>query len=205
MKKFLKIICIALLIIIILAIIHTARNYFIISKLQNSIKKFKYYNNYHSRTISTLGEGIPLEVNYYKKDNKSLQIITRQNGNSLYISKRYDNGDDIKTYIEVGENRAVYINNPEPILYDNITNHLETDTIFQKLFNSLVAKISTADISQKECYMITVPQNVLYIEKSTGLLIKNLVQEQYVNFEYEFNNVDDSIFIEPNINEYEIQ
>ena len=48
-------------------------------------------------------------------------------------------------------------------------------------------------------------KNEIYVEKNTGLLTKSVLNDQVMNREYEFNNVDDSTFIEPNIREYTLQ
>ena len=57
--------------------------------------------------------------------------------------------------------------------------------------------------------------NEAYIEKETGLRIKakegtltdvnGNVADTIVEYYYEFNNVDDSIFTEPDISQYKIQ
>lgn len=43
------------------------------------------------------------------------------------------------------------------------------------------------------------------IEKETGLVRKAVLDEQNVTREYEFENVDDSIFIEPDISQYTLK
>ena len=42
-------------------------------------------------------------------------------------------------------------------------------------------------------------------EKDTGLLIKTIEAERTTEREYEFNNVDDSIFTEPDISQYTLK
>lgn len=205
MKKFLKILGIILVALIVIALIHTTRNYLIISRLQNKITEYSNSNNYHAKTVSTLGEGIPLYLDYYRKDNKSLQIMQRQTGEVVNTMKRFSDGKDVRTYIEAGDNKAVYVNGTDVLLYDKIYNQLETNNLSQKLLHSLVAIIFSDEIEGKSCYVISVPNNKLYIDKETGLLVKNIIQEQYVDYEFEFNNVDDSIFEEPDISEYTIQ
>lgn len=205
MKKFLKILCIILLVLLVIVLIHTTRNYLIISKLQNQITEYSNSTNYHAKTVSTLGEGVPLYIDYYKKDNRSLQIMQRESGNIVSISKRYSDGKDVRTYIEAGDDKAVYINGTDVLLYDKIYNQLETTGLFEKLLKSALSIISSDEIEGKSCYVVFVPQNKLYVDKETGLLVKNIIQEQYVDYEFEFNNVDDSIFEEPDINEYTVQ
>lgn len=44
--------------------------------------------------------------------------------------------------------------------------------------------------------------DIIYIEKDTGLLVKIENSTQTIEKIYEFNNVSDDIFIEPNIDDY---
>ena len=69
-KKILKIIGIILLIIIAIFIIHTIRNYIIITDLQNKIAKYSSNTNYSIKSISTSKEGTKVIMEYYKKENK---------------------------------------------------------------------------------------------------------------------------------------
>ena len=43
-----------------------------------------------------------------------------------------------------------------------------------------------------------------YIDKNTGLLLKSFVANTEVERSYEFNNVSDEVFIEPDIGQYTI-
>lgn len=80
--------------------------------------------------------------------------------------------------------------------------------IFKKFFT----RISNGKLNQKECYIINDfvnpffmndnNKNEVYIEKDTGLYIKSIMGSNVTDREYEFDNVEDSIFIEPDISEY---
>ena len=43
-----------------------------------------------------------------------------------------------------------------------------------------------------------------YIEKETGLLVK-IEEEELIQKEYEFDQIDNSIFIEPDIGQYQLK
>ena len=47
-------------------------------------------------------------------------------------------------------------------------------------------------------------KNEIYVDKDTGLVIFKNTDGELTEKEYEFNNVEDSIFIEPNIGEYKL-
>ena len=52
--------------------------------------------------------------------------------------------------------------------------------------------------------LMAVGKNEYYINKQTGLLVKSVINDIIAQREYEFDNIDDSIFIEPDINQYTI-
>lgn len=77
-----------------------------------------------------------------------------------------------------------------------------------------VAIIRSEKYKDKECYTIDnllspyflVGNKSQYtIEKDSGLLLKDISDGVTYEREYEFNNVEDSIFEEPDINQYTIQ
>ena len=43
----------------------------------------------------------------------------------------------------------------------------------------------------------------IYIDKETYMIVKTVADDVITEYEYEFNNVEDNIFIQPDINEYE--
>ena len=78
-----------------------------------------------------------------------------------------------------------------------------------------MSKVKKVDYNGKECYSINnflspyymygTENNEVYIEKETGLLLKQTTDDITTEKEYEFNNVEDSIFIEPDISQYTLQ
>lgn len=203
MKKVLKTIVIVLLFLVILIIIHTIRNFVIILSLQDKIQVYSNSTNYHIKSFSTFGDGILTEMDYYKNDSKSLKIVKKQVNEMEMITRSFSDGENINTYIEIGENKTVMENSSDHFENETISNGLELANIF----NCLISKISRTEIDGKQCYKIGYffgPRE-LYIEKDTGLTIKNIVNEQYINYEFDFNNVDDNVFKEPDISEYEVQ
>lgn len=48
-------------------------------------------------------------------------------------------------------------------------------------------------------------KNITCIEKNTGLMVNMTENTVVTEREYEFNNVDDSIFIEPDISQYTLK
>ena len=203
MKKFLKIFGTILLVLIVLFIINTLRNYIIISKLQNRIGEYVSSTNYHVRSTSIISEGgVHLNIDFYKKDDRTLQVLQRQKEDTVTL-RRYGKGKEINTYIETEENKQMYTESNSIFLYDNISNHLETTELYEKLLRSALSIIYSSKVNEKSCYALIFFNTRLYVEKDTGLLVREVMPQQDFNYEYEFNNVEDSIFVEPDISEYQ--
>lgn len=209
MKKILKWILIVILLVIVLVLIHTFRNYFIVRKLQRNIEQYVASSNYHIKIES--GDTI---TNYYKKDNKQVVVAEKQNGDKMSKISIYNTGERIDMFIEDGENKIAKLDSVNTISM-GIINYLQTDNNWQTFIACIKAKIRKTNYNEKECYMIEkfetpmfingTGENKAYIEKDSGLCFKMLTDGQTVERKYEFDNVDDSIFIEPDISEFTVQ
>ena len=67
-KKIFKILGIILLVVIAIFLIHTIRNYIIITDLQNKIDKYSNSTNYYTKSVATESNGTVVTMEYYKKD-----------------------------------------------------------------------------------------------------------------------------------------
>ncbi|MBO5398222.1 MAG: hypothetical protein J6A36_04760 [Clostridia bacterium] len=215
-KKILKTILIILLAILLLIAIHTIRNFMIITNLQNKMQDYANITNYSVKNIQTTNGKEVLIVKYYQKENKALRILERIQGtSSVTISEYYDNGT-VKMFITSPESKTVRIGNEISALKpQKISSNLETENIFQTIIACFIAKIRSEEYNGKDCYAISefISPMILndgsgmtdYYEKDTGLHIKYEADgSEYVK-EYQFNNVDDNVFIEPDISEYTLQ
>ena len=138
-KNILKIIGIILLIVIAIFVIHTIRNYIIITDLQNKIAKYTSNTNYSIKSISTSKEGTKVIMEYYKKENKQAIFMERNiNGETLKVSM-YDNGERIDVFTESSEGKSCDINSKVSIMQINLYNFLENDNKWQTLFSSAIA------------------------------------------------------------------
>lgn len=213
-KKIFKIIGILLLIIIAIFLIHTIRNYTIITKMQNKIAQYSNSTNYHIKSTSTSKEGTTVIMEYYKKDNKQRVTMERNlNGEMLKVSM-YDNGERTDVFTENSEGKNCDINSSTSIMQINLYNFLENDNKWQTFFSSAISSIKTTKYNDKECYSIkgylsttslTGKNGEVIIDKETGLFLKSTETDDTIEREYEFNNVDDSVFAEPDISQYKIK
>ena len=211
-KKVLKIIGIAVIIALVLLIIHTIRNYIIIKNLQDKIAEYSNNQNHHIRIVSTQNDGTILNTDYYKKDNKKVAFIEREKNGEIIKISMYDNGDTHHTYTDAEDKKIVSLNSG--FIEVQIYNVAETTSFGQTIYSSIFASIKKVKENGKEYYQLrhtaspyamSFENDTILVDKETGLMYKNINDISTVVREYEFNNVDESIFIEPDITEYTIQ
>jgi len=213
-------------IILTIFVLVIGRRTIIIKSLQNKVNSVKENTNYHM--IQYDYEGVYYRKNeVYSKDGKTVLIITHNNTNGLQKLTKYTNEDKSNIYIESNENKVAILNQDAsfPPNYTGIKNYIETSTVGDFILNILRCKITTANMNGKECYKIDqfFVSNFLYengegwsiyIDKKTGLPVRTfggtITNENgtftIVNdYQYNFNTVTDEVFVEPDINEYEVQ
>ena len=211
-KKIFKIIVIILLIIIVLFLIRTIRNTIIISKLQNAITDYTNKNNYSFEQVSNMENGTTMTLNYYQKEQKQAMFMT--NGETK--TSMYNNGERIDTFTEAIDNKTVKLDSAQAIgINIESSNVLKTDNLWQTFICSILAKIKNVELNGKACYEISnflspyflagEDKTIHTIDKETGLVMKSVIDNTEKIIEYSFDNVDDSIFVEPDISEYTLQ
>ena len=213
-KKAVKIAGIILMIIIAIFLIHTIRNYVIISKLQKQLVKYQTYQSYFIKTKTTDNKGGEVILSYYKNKDKEVAIMERKLNGEVTKMSMYNNGQRIDVFYDTPTDKTVQIDSKASMII-NSYNFLETDNNWQTFLGSIFARIKNSEYNGKKCYIINdfktpmfmngTEKNEYYIEKDTGLYLKAIVDEQTSEREYDFNNVDDSIFIEPDISQYRLQ
>ena len=213
MKNVLKTALILVAILLVFLIVHTIRNYAIVTDLQNKFAKYNNSTNYHIKSIATEDNGTILKMNYYKKDDKQVVFTEREiNGETIKISM-YNNGERTDTFTEAKDLKVVQINSGA-VMSIGIYNYLENDSKWQTFLGCINAKIKSVRYNGKECYIIKDFMSLtslvfdgaeVYIDKETGLLVKTTGLDIENEREYEFNMVDDSIFTEPDISQYKLK
>ena len=204
-KIVLKVILLFVIILFVFFIVHTIRNFIIISNIQNKIMKYSGSDNYHIKIIVEDNDEIKTETDFYKKGNKEAAFLQR---------KKIDKNDKILMYNNNGI-KHIYTQTEEGIALSTtsgflsifINNGVETENIWQKIFASIMADIKIISEDGKEYYQLkhiflsnVISNDILLIDKQTGLIYKNISENLKIIKEYEFDNVDDLIFIEPDIN-----
>ena len=211
-KKILKIFLIIIALIFIIFLVHTIRNFIIITDLQSKIAKYSDNKNHHIKIISNQENGTTLTTNYYKKNNKKAVFIERNLNGEIVKLSIYDDGENNHTYTETTTEKIASLNSG--FIEVQIYNGTETDNLLQKMLSSMVANIKTVNENGKKyyklsninsTYSIIAKNQYVLVDSDTGLLYKSLDNYSTIEREYDFNNVDDSVFTEPDISEYKTQ
>lgn len=214
-KKILKTILIILLVLFVLFLLHSFRNFMIFRKLQKSIEPYLSSTNYHLHSINSQDNGDSIVMDYYKKGSKETSIIERVSKKNPTKISTYINDESVTTYIDTPSEKYVTPNR-NIVLSINIYNWCESDNNWQTFLISAFCNIRTSKYNEKDCYIISnffspyflyesFDSNLLYVEKDTGLLLKTQVGSMVSERSYEFNTVDDSFFVQPNISEYTLK
>lgn len=201
-KKFLIIVLILLAILSIFII----RKFIIITNLVNESKEYANKTNYFA-VVQSLQNG---NVNIIKSYNKD--------GNYLTTFKTY--GKDIKDerglirYKKDSEEIGIIQSGQEKIaILDgsvlgeiNVVNIFSTlDNTMQQLQLAVMSRITTDNYGNIECYLIELENCKMWVEKDTGLIIReinsSLVSERF----YEFDIVKDEDITKPDISDCKIQ
>ena len=229
-KKVLKCIGMIILVIIAFLVIHTVRNMIIIKNLSNKAESYKNANNYYIKSVS-INQGNTIECFY--KDGRYVHTLTNVDELRSITRKmiKYFNGENENTYIEVeseeGTEKVATLNSNGLPSFGKITNWFDDiDDMKQFILMSLMAHIRSVEQNGKECYEITLvyASNILmpsdgdfalYIEKETGLTIRNIngysldangIKSPIItDYEYRFDVVTDEDLVEPDISEYKVQ
>lgn len=211
-KKILKIIGLIFLLIIVVILIHTVRNYIIITDLQEKISKYSDSTNYHIKSIAKENEKT-VTFEYYKKDNREVVFLENKSNEEVSKTSMYNNGRRVDIFWDNKDNKEVELDSGTTIAV-NFYNYTETDNKWQTFLGSIGATVKSTDYKGKECYIIkgffsntslSFEDAEIYIEKDTGLFVKTIEEKRITEREYDFNNVNDSIFIEPDISEYNLK
>lgn len=212
-KNVLKIALIVIAILLVILIIHTIRNYVIVTDLQNKIAEYNGSTNYHIKSVATENNGNIVKMDYYKKDGKQVVFMERNVNNEITKISMYNNGERTDTFTETKDSKIAQLNSGT-IMSVGIYNHLENDSKWQTILGCISAKIKSVDYNGKECYIVkefmsstslTFEGAETYIDKETGLFVKSTEADIVNERSYEFNMVDDSIFTEPDISQYTLK
>lgn len=221
-KKILKICLIMIILIIAILLFCMIRNYTIAKNIINeNVDKAINSESIYAKTTIKEGENISETFENYKKGDKELtiNIMNNEDGNSTKISM-YIDGDKETIYYENKAGKFVQqdeIQKIEKPTEEEARTLLEKESKIATFFAGAFTPFKSVNIDGKDCYLVqksSLPifedmlnddakDRRIYIDKETYMIVKTVADDVITEYEYEFNNVDDNIFIQPDINEYE--
>lgn len=216
MKKISKIVLIVVFIFFMLFIINTIRKLIIIKELQRNVSQYTSSTNYYVKCSSNQDDGAMVVLNSYQKDNKRLFVVERiENGKTIAKISTYDDGKEKHTFLEASETKKASLDS-HVLMAMNLYDYFGGQSNMGLILSCISSKVESVEYNGKECYRIgnfntleslssaDADVSEVYIEKETGLVLKTNFGTINSEREYEFDTVQDEIFVEPDISQYEL-
>ena len=216
-KKVLKIVLLIILVILIVFMVITIRRMIIIKALSEKVSKYVTDDNHYEKIINNSIETETI-TEYYCKGNNAVMFLTTTTKNTGEKRKltQYFKGDKCNTYIETDKDKIAILDSNGIPSKLTIWGLDYNDSLWNLFYLAVKTPIRSVKYNNKECYFLNSPiVRNCYMEKDTGLILKAIdgqiedangnETDIIVEYNYEFGNVDESIFEEPNISEYKVQ
>lgn len=205
MKLWKKILIIVLILFAILAIF-IVRKFIIITNLVNESKEYANKTNYFV-VVQSLQNGNVNIIKSYNKDGNYLTTF-RTYGKDIKDERgliRYKKDSEEIGIIQSGQEKIAILDGSVlgEVFVVNIFSTL--DNTMQQLQFAVMSRITTDNYGNIECYLIELENCKMWVEKDTGLIIREinggLVSERF----YEFDIVKDEDITKPDISDCKIQ
>lgn len=205
--KLRKVILWIVLILILITTLCIVRKMIIFSTLSSRIKGYLNATNYHERIISSTDKGVNV-VDYYVKDNKEKLEFSKVEDNYINKMHAYKYEDSSNIYTEYNGEKSLRIDSGLS-LEINMIDEFGAFSLPQLMFYSATVTVRSVKCNDKDCYYIkgyTKNSDGIFIEKATGLVLRREYTNfsSNINYEYNFNCVNEDIFAEPDRSEYAI-
>ena len=203
-KKFLIIFLIILLIFIII----TLRKFIILANMEKVSKDIINSNNYYVELHSLQSYGVSISKSY-NKDSRYLTIMETFDSNVPETRKLtiYNDEEGEIGIIQSGESKVAILDGS--LVGGQIgINAFSTygSGFWAKMQMALMSRITTEECSNKECYLIELSNGwKIWIDKESGLILREINGGYVTEFIYKFNTVKDSDIVKPDISDCKIQ
>ena len=204
-NKKLKILKYALLIIILIYIIIVGRRTIIMSSISGKATENQINDNYYVRLYSYQGDTLTITESYNKGEDYLTTLTRVVNGSNIQKITYYKKGEEQLFIIESDGKKNIL--NSETMLGGHILPvTYVSNGILAILQYALITGIDSTYCNGKECYVIKGNSYERYIDKETGLAVRNIEKsnkeivrknDTVVDYEYKFNIVKDSDIVKP--------
>lgn len=207
MKRIIKCFLIALLIVIILIAAIAIRNMLILKKLlslSNSVNK----NNYHLITTIDSPDSKTIFDAYYKNGNsfekREAQMKSGEQSGNVLTSYYYKKDGEVVVFYEDGTIGKISDSENDTSIIFTIDNsnmlkniYLADSSVFYRA-RLLFTPITKDTYDENDVYVFVVGKGKLYVDAETGLTLHYVFDKDesntFLNYEYDFSDIDDSIF-----------
>jgi len=203
--KFLLVFIVFFIICVLFSIIRKS----IIFNYLYSISKENSNNNNYTYSITVYNKNEKTYANTIAKilNNKFLITMDKKVGNNIIKSIIYsDESDKIGIYQEnetkmytvngVNSGNLTIAGNAHKLNDMNFISYYE----LRKLENIINSKITIEKCNKKQCYFIQLKDKIkIWIDKNTGIVVREIVNDVITDYEYEINNVKEQEIIKPSI------
>ena len=208
MKKYsnkMKILKTILLMIIAVYVLVVGRRTIIMASLSEKAKDKKLNNNYYAKLYSYQGDSLTITESYNKGEDYLTTMKRFVNGNQIQKITYYKKENE-QLFLTEFEGKK-YIQNSETMVGRHILPvTYVSDGLLANMQYAFIIGIDRAYCNGKECYVIRGNSYERYIDKETGLAVRNIEKsnkditrqtDMVVDYEYKFNTVKDSDIIKP--------
>lgn len=213
MKKFsskMKLLKFIILTLIVIYVIIVGRRTFIMTSLSEKAKENQVYNNYYARLYSYQGDTLTITESYNIGEDHLTTITRVDNSHQIQKIIHYKKGNEQIALTEF--NGKKYIQDPKKILGGSIIPITYVpDGILYNMQYAFIIGINKTYCNGKECYIIKGDSYERYIDKETGLAVREIERSNkettrqtdvVIDYKYEFNTVKDSDIVKPDTTGY---
>lgn len=199
-----KIVVIFIVAIILILLLVVIKRFIIYSNLEKVSKEKTNRNNFYCEKTFFYDGNVEFKCQIYYKDKKMLMNEIAHN--NLYNVIYYIGDRETIQILEQNNIKKIEINKTFlPIDQIDVFNFY---TYVMKNINkyklALTTKIETENYNEIECYVIEPEKNwKLWINKENGVVIKEMKNENIIEYNYKFNIVTDEDIVRPDVNESE--
>lgn len=208
-SKKMKALKVILLIIIGIYVLLVGRRTIIMASLSKKATESQINNNYYAKLYSYQGNSLTITESYNKGEDYLTTVTRVVNGNKIQKITYYKKGND-QLFLTESDGKK-YIQNFETMVEGHIMPVTYVPNgLLTNLQYALITGIDSTYCNGKECYVVKGNSYERYIDKATGLAIRNVEKstkkitrqtDMVVDYEYKFNVVKDSDIVKPDITE----
>ena len=205
--KVLKFILLALIIIYLGLVVGRT---IIMTSLSGKAKENQSYDNYYAKLYSYQGDSLTITESYNKGEDYLTTMTKFVNGNQVQKITYYKQGNE-KLFLTEFEGKK-YIQNPDAVVGGHISPvTYVSDGLLVNMTYAFIIGIDKTYCNGKECYVIKGNSYERYIDKETGLAVRDIEKSSktidrptdiVVDYEYKFNTVKDSDILKPDTTGY---